>query len=572
MEDTWWYRNRAKLGGIGAAVGGLTAVAILIATLGGGPSESPGKIYSLDIQASRDIGRLPSRDSWCSLARQSEHCYLLQQSSGDATDYGSPGGWHLTPSGSPRAGVVTGLPVAAVGGVDFTSEKATWVDQGSGVYLADTSVTSSATTVSATVVFNSTRGANPGGIFAFYGGGPYWMGYFNPTNGRIYLAAYGTAGRTVYGTTSWDDGAWHCATFVMTQAVGGTKIFVDGAEDAVIGDLDTGGSWAGTGYFRLMATANTANTLMGGEARARLDFGVTHTLDQHQRLCGTYALPLRDGHRAYSDTTYTQTGAEQCYPSGPNTAMCWSGGTAAYAYRASDQTYHYAVEGQAQVNRILFNMAIDPTNWTCTGSATAIGGQIAPDGSATASQIITSGTDGVWSPSVAGYTDGEPLYPRLWLKCDTGEARLINGTAANGDWRVACATASAGSWVLIYGASQAGVTEIAAWTARTGANDYFVFYGGTATNLYGWAPTITEEQHLGEMASVIPTEAAAADTGDIAWQVDNSIWRYWRYGARVIEELVTIDATCLQLGTTIDLAGPSETPCIGAWKRIRVEP
>jgi len=116
-------------------MGGLATLATLIAIWQTGAQEDllpPGShgtsyapsVVSLWLDADRDLGALPARSGWCA---GSDHCWVFQQSSGDATDYGDVGGWHLSPYGSPRAGVLASVPTRdATGWVDYTSELTTY--------------------------------------------------------------------------------------------------------------------------------------------------------------------------------------------------------------------------------------------------------------------------------------------------------------------------------------------------------------------------------------------------------------------------------------------------------------
>jgi hypothetical protein len=81
-----------------------------------------------------------------------------------------------------------------------------------------------------------------------------------------------------------------------------------------------------------------------------------------------------------------------------------------------------------------------------------------------------------------------------------------------------------------------------------------------------WAPTLSKNPGW----SVIPTAAAAVDTGAIAWTIDNSTGSYWRAGANVLQTLDTVDGTCLVTGSTLRLSGAGGSECVGGWGALKV--
>jgi hypothetical protein len=265
--------------------------------------------------------------------------------------------------------------------------------------------------------------------------------------------------------------------------------------------------------------------------------------------------------------TWTQSGGARCYPSSATTATCHPGGAPAARWTATG--FEWATDAQGAVNRITYSTAIDCTNWTCrgTGDATTTG-QVAPDGSATAT-TVTVGTFGndVFTQA-GGYSNSVALYPAIWIKCATGTLRFQNASSGTlGRWDVDC-TALGGEWTLIDSALHPAVTEDTAWVSSAGgqAGILFLVTSGTVTATI-WAPTLTEEPTA---AAVIPTAAAAVDTGVIAWTIDNSTGSYWRAGASVLQTLDTVDGTCFVTGSTLRLSGAGGSECVGGWGALKV--
>jgi hypothetical protein len=400
-----------------------------------------------------------------------------------------------------------------------------------------------------------------------FAGNPGWA--LTQSGGVLAVRIHdGSAAKTALGTTSAISGAWHCVTVVIdARAANAARIYLDGVDDtSATNDLSGLGSIAGTNSMAIGGQGATANYYNGGVARTRISYAAV-TLAQHRALCGSWGLPVKSSHRAANDMSWTQSGGARCYPSSATTATCYPGGAPAARWAATG--FEWATDAQGAVNRIPYSTAIDCTNWTCNGTADATTtGQVAPDGSATATEI----TVGTWSANAliqlgTGYGASVTLYPAFWVKCSTGTLRVVQGNGAiYGDWRVNCA-AVAGQWMLI-ASGHSAVTEITAWVATSGGGGGIAFasLSGTVTATI-WAPTITEESTTG---AVIPTAAAAVDTGVIAWTIDNSTGSYWRAGASVLQTLDTVDGTCFVTGSTLRLSGAGGSECVGGWGALKV--
>ena len=114
-------------------------------------------------------------------------------------------------------------------------------------------------------------------------------------------------------------------------------------------------------------------------------------------------------------------------------------------------------------------------------------------------------------------------------------------------------TALVGAWTLV---------SLSGWQATAGGAVTMRFSGTDATV---WLPTVTETDGL----SVIPTGAAAVDTGSPVWSVANATNTYWQTGDTVTTVLDTIAGTCVVPGTTFYLSGNPST-CTGIINSIEV--
>ena len=167
----------------------------------------------------------------------------------------------------------------------------------------------------------------------------------------------------------------------------------------------------------------------------------------------------------------------------------------------------------------------------------------------------------VTSTKATGYTNSATVYPTLWVKCSSGTFAMV-AADGSGDWDIACATVG-GAWTLITDASDAAVTQNTAWQTAADGDLQIEFSGADAEV---WMPTLTEVDGL----SVIPTGAAAVDTGDIAFEVDNSSGDYWVSGATESSVLDEIAGTCIVTGSTIYLGGSTGSECTGALSSYEV--
>jgi hypothetical protein len=212
---------------------------------------------------------------------------------------------------------------------------------------------------------------------------------------------------------------------------------------------------------------------------------------------------------------------------------------------------------------------MDCTNWGCVGVASGTPGQVAPDGSATASTIVVAGGANHFEQDVAsGYTaDASPLHLTMWAKCATGVFHPHGSNdGSRGDWDVSC-TCIGGVWRHL-DASDPCVTVNVPFNAGP-SGESGLHFDGTLFPVSAdiWAPTLTEEPTTG---AVIPTAAAAVDTGTIAWIVDNTNSRYWLSTSTVTESVDTIDGTCIVPGSTFYLGGASGLECVGGVESVQV--
>jgi hypothetical protein len=579
-KDRWRF-NGATIGKVAVAGGGVTLITIgALLTIIGTHSTLPGTgvtAVRLELIAGRDLGALPERISWCTLGRAAEHCYDLQQTSGNATDLGT-GSWDLTPTGL-RAGVVTSVPTRnATGWVDWTSELATWGDGAAASGLVKASATPSATDVLSVTFMGAVHEDGAlGALVAHRDSVPPQKGWFiyMPAAGNIAGSIdYGPGVISVSGSTDLR-GAWHCVTVVLdARTANQGRVYVNGSDDTVGGgDISVAsGGFTAVAPFRIHGMFDSASfASRHGLSRVRFDEGYATSLAEHQEFCGdVWQAPaggVDDDKPLAADATWIQTGGPKCYPSSPSTAICVPGGLQPYTVDATG--YGWPVEPDA-TNRVLYNTAIDCTNWTCSGTAAATPLEVAPDGSATATLLDLANGDVVASPTTTGYADGETLYPRVWVKCSAGSLWLLNSASSAGAWAVDCSQIG-GVWAGIYSASQAAVTELNPWVARTAAADSWRFYGNGAVAVTVWMPTLTEEP--GIRVAAIPTGNSAVSTGDPAWTIDNTGGKYWLAGDTVLQSLTQISGTCwLADATTIRLSGPAGSECTGIWYGVQVTP
>jgi len=81
-----------------------------------------------------------------------------------------------------------------------------------------------------------------------------------------------------------------------------------------------------------------------------------------------------------------------------------------------------------------------------------------------------------------------------------------------------------------------------------------------------WVPTLTEVDGY----SVIPTDAAAGATGDIALAIANATGLYWKAGDVVTQDVTTLSGTCWVTGATLYLSGAVGSECTGMISEISV--
>lgn len=523
---------------------------------------SAGARVMMQFLASRDMGRLPSRSGWCTAVRSAEHCWLLQESSGDAVDTGvAATKWDLTPgAGSPRQGVVTGLPVTDGGSVETATEAAHFADGvvNSGLVSAVTRsyTTSADPKISLTFVVNI-QSATGSRLFAHLGAGSakiemYWV------SGWLYILLHdGTTQSSGHDDKVIGDSAraWRCVTAVYDGEALTTTFFVDGALAKTVAVVATD-AVAVTGKPAIGTIASGVQPISGGVARFRFDQGVAFNLAQHQQLCGSlWQPPSRDTNTrtkvAAADTSWTQTGGVRCYASSATTALCAPGGSPTYAWTAALAGIGWPIEPD-RTNRVLQSVDLSDAAWGGSATQSAV---VAPDGSLTAWQAAY--TDAVTTTQVVtGYGVTANLYPRLWVKCSSGTFKL-NTTVGTGQWDVNCTTV-AGAWTDIHSTATAVTVNTAMASDGAGAFTWALASDGSGATVDVWMPTVTEVNGL----SVIPTAGAAVATGEIAWEVDNSSATYYNMtrGRIVYHADWTFEAT---IGFTTIHMGPATA---GKWQ------
>lgn len=515
-------RRRNRYIGVGAAV--ILVIGAGVGLYVGKDAHVPysaGARVMMQFLASRDMGRLPSRSGWCTAVRSAEHCWLLQEDSGDATDTGATGGWDLTPAGSPRQGVHTPIPISGSGSVDTTTEKGVFFDNISAAELAGASVENLSTNlVSVTVLFQfANQGSTP--QLASHRSGAVGWNAFVDTGGTGELRLYGggTTNKTITGTADVSDAAAHCATIVADgRTASAAKVYLDGVDDTNTSDLSGTGSWTATTVPRIGNFSSTPAT--GGIYRERWDYAAI-TLAQHQQICGTLWAPPSNATNtstkvAAANTSWTQTGGARCFASSATTALCAPGGSPTYAWTAALAGIGWPIEPD-RTNRVLQSGDLSDAAWGGSATQSAV---VAPDGSLTAWQAAY--TDAVTTTqALTGYGVTATLFPRLWVKCSSGTFK-INATVGAGQWDVNCTTI-AGAWTDIHSLATAVTVNTAMASDGAGAFTWALASDGSGATVDVWMPTVTEVNGL----SVIPTAGAAVATGAIAWEVDNSSGAYY---------------------------------------------
>jgi hypothetical protein len=509
----------------------IVTIGALISTIGSGSdTPSPGaRVIRLELIAARDISTMPARDSWCSVSRTAEHCYTLQESTGDATDYGS-GSWHLTPTGT-RRGVVTSLPTTdSSGWMDYTTELASWGDGGATSGLIEASAVPSATDVlSVTFIAKPVADGVLGAVVSHQSTSPPntgWYVYMTSSGAISGVLDYGAGVVNVSSTIDARE-AWQCVTVVLdARTANQGRVYANGADVTVgAGDLSAAsGGFTTTAPFRIHGNQDSASfASVHGVSRLRLDEGHVTTLSEHQAHCGRlWQSPAggpSDNKPLASDTSWTQTGGAGCWPTGSTSAVCVPGGLMPYTLDATGLGWPVQ---EAITNPILYSTAIDCTNWTCIGSASATPGAVAPDGSATASLLaVAVGANHVEQDLLGAFTaDASPLYLGMWFKCLTGTIHPHGSDdGARGDWDIDCSCVG-GQWTYL-DADHSCVTVNVPFNADSSGNSGLHFDGGGLVSGTLWAPTLTEQRPWSDV--VIPTAASAVTLGDPVWAIANGL-------------------------------------------------
>lgn len=537
-------RRRQTIWGAAASVV-IAGTIALVTILGGPPSIIPHRQDSasartlLWLYAPRDMGRLPDRTSWCSGA---DHCWLAQETAGATTLADSAGSWTLDATGTPRAGVPTGLPVEdATGWADLTTELSTHTDgqsaSGTGSWARASQTQGATNLVSVSAVISPVyRQATPRVLYSHRATADstgWEVGL--ATNGTLYATVENSAGttKTVKTAGVWDDGAWHAVTWILDgRTASAARIYVDGSDvTAATTDLATTGSWATTGPVTVGADAAGANVWPGGIARLRVRVGA---LDDPYVLAGSLwgFDPQVEGKPSADDITWVQTGATRCYRTGAATAFCGRGGRPTYAIDASVSA------GRG------ITWPLEPTRWQRVNFGQAICGflsgtstktcnaAVAPDGSKTATTITGLQNEYYRAYQVAyGYTANAPVYPTGWVRCSTGKLRIFNAAGAGlGDWLFDCATGSGGNWARVYSGMGAALTETSAWAVKSDGAftpDFGAYYPGGTPSVDLWAWMFPEAP--GDSVILIRADGryAPVATGAIVWAINNDPPAYY---------------------------------------------
>ncbi len=522
--------RRERRRGVYAVVGVVAAVGLIVIgliTIPGQDSAVPAPppvSVLLDLFAPRDIGVIPVRSSWCTSERTAEHCWLLQEASGNAVDTGSGATWDLVPTGSPRQGVVPSLPVAGAT-IDTTTEKAMYADTVGDLRKASVTQNASAQwsiTIVASLYDDSATTAYL-----------YDFGLNGQTNGfAAFISAAGQLNvradcgtlvtKTV--TAPLPDGAWHCLTVAYDGT--STAVYWDGVTATMPAFTDYG-TCAATSVNIALANRNSGGlTHQGGIARARVDYAAL-TLAQHQTLCGSlWSFAFKPSMKiASADLSWTQTGSTRCFAQSATTALCAAGGSPSHTYSSTLSGFGWGIESD-RTNLVLDGVDVCSTggNWTVGGAASATcDNAVAPNGSKMADSItVGAAAPDVITQAITGYGVSATLYPRLWIKCSSGTL-TIDTTVGAGQWDIACATVG-GAWTELASSSHAAVTEVTPWASDGAGALTLRFDGAASVSADVWGITLVEEA---AGLSVIPTTGAAAATGTITWLVDNDPPVYW---------------------------------------------
>jgi len=444
--------------------------------------------------------------------------------------------------------------------VSFTSETGAEFD-GTGNYRAAAKALAATTAITISYIASDDdylAGGTLDRVSAWGGTGTGGYIIYRSAAAAVTMTVYGSGGTKNLATTRGHGRG--CMTWAvdLTNATN-SRVHKNGVLMATA-DSSGGGSMAGTNNLAI-GGAYAATYLSGGLSRFRIDYAVgadaAAQLANHNAFCGTYAAPLVSTHAAYADTSWTQSGASRCFATSTTTALCWPGGKAAYRWDGTVQ--RWAVE-DSRTNRIAHNVVpACGAAWVCGGAA-AIAVAVDPTGGKIAAAITLGG--GTVDVAGTGYTALATVYPRVWVKC-TGGALTIAHQGGVGSWTVDCTHASLnGSWAELH-PTHAAVTVGAAWTA-TAAGVVTMRFSGLDATVY--APTVTSVNGY----SVIPTDAAAGATGDVAFAIANATGVYWKTGDTVTQDVTTLTGTCWVTGATLYLSGAVGSECTGLVGGIEV--
>jgi hypothetical protein len=557
----------------GAVSGGVMAITVaMVLILGGPPSLIPHRPVSaaltlrLELIAARDFGRLPARGTaagqFCGsmgALGTPDHCWQFGGSGTVADQTADATKWDLATSGSPRIGLVTGIPVAdSTGWVDWTSELAAQGIATSDFYQKTSASIPNNPKISVTIVYAASQTVP-------YSGQVVWLGSSPARNWSITASASNVLGITITGASatktlqpnpyadpSLAGSGFRCCTLsVDTTAAEGSKAWCNGT-DVTPASHDM----TGVGDYASSGTITIGRAQSGPIARLRVDY-TTATLADHKALCGSLGQVVDWTHAASADVYRIHDtagyGQARCYPAGVGRASCVAAGRPAYRWTGTD--YRWTMES-GRTNRILYSGApICGTGWTCTTATIALAAS--PTGLMDAGAITMGG--GTVKVAGTSYTASAALHPRLWVKMSAAGVLDASHVGGEGHWTIDSTTLGS-AWTEVYTGHPA-VTEIQPWKA-TGAGAVNITFSGSNASV--WMPTVTEVAGR----SVIPTKNLVYAGQAQRIEINNIDGRYWQHSDTAT---ITGDAACVDLGPTVAITGQLGAECLGDLSSLKIE-
>lgn len=233
------------------------------------------------------LTRLPAVGDWCTTVRSADHCYTLQETSGDATDLGaSAEKWALVPESgitqgvevAPSTGELAIDPAGLVSDLMRRSTDATSMPDATNLVSVSSVVFSEAITGTDDIYSHRTTGTGAEGIEVRF----HSDGHFD------FLAKDGVLTKVSASTGGFSDGAWHCATVVGDgTSASAARWYVDGVDVTSSSDISGMATWAASGRPALggFNVTPTIQNLAGKLARLRIDYA-SLTLANHKTICG----------------------------------------------------------------------------------------------------------------------------------------------------------------------------------------------------------------------------------------------------------------------------------------------